>query len=822
MGDGNIDRGPLLLQSALSYRRRMSAPFGWGTRVGLMSLVCALAMACSPSVPSAPRSDATAADASASTDLASVDGAPADAATRDAAPPDAAHVDAAATDAPATLDRAETDDVSALDGPTPRDVALLDDVRPGDAGTADVVAPSRECLDDAPCASRGWHCDRAAGVCRQCVDDAHCGAEQVCSRGVCARAVSCTGASMCPGGACDTTLGRCVDCLAASDCGAGLLCAVGRCVTPPAPCVTTADCASRGQVCASGRACVDCVGDGDCATGQYCGPNARCLPRVCTPGAEECVDASHARACDARGTSWETTTCSASATCASGICVERACAPGAMACLDGVTRRTCAPDGARWIDVACASGEVCADGACRMASSGSGDTCATAVEVVPDGPPATVMSASVHLGVDVGLSCARTPTNNDYDAVWHFRLAAPRDVTITLSGGAANTAFQLLRWGCQPDSTPVGACLLTGGSTVRTYQALDAADYFIVAEWPPGFTGTISVTVSTDAPTPRDPGEVCATAVRVMPDGPPVTARSSVAGVDLGVACGTRQGVGTVTSARDVVFVYTLAEARDVTVLGRVTGASDVSIEVQPRCGEQRADLSRCTSEGTVQRPVFIPRQPPGTYYVVVENTNEVTVTVTTRPAGSVRSYTYAGPSESTFIDVCAAPGATRYTRSSSPFASLPFEFRFWNTSFPAGYNVYVDGSGYLSFDGVMTTSASRDMPSMSAPNGIVAVAWSSTFRASTYCVVTLGTAPNRRWIVEWDGQYGDFINPHDFNVEAVFFEGSGVIDIVHPRRVTTGLSMLIGLENLAGTDAAVWTNYMPVQNPSVRFTPTP
>ncbi len=285
-----------------------------------------------------------------------------------------------ASDAPARTDTADAspDGAPPVDAPpdastdAPSDISVDTSVDTSADAPADGATP---CSSDAECAGRGV-CDRARGVCAQCVTASDCTAMgTTCSQGRCVPATMCVSSRMCPGQVCDTALGFCVDCLADVDCTGGQVCRANLCAPAPRACRSSRECSSFGQVCntALGQ-CADCVTDVDCTGTQWCAADGTCRARVCAPGASECVDLTHARACNAHGSGWDALTCASSQSCAAGRCTPWTCAPRTAMCVDLSTRRGCNDDGLGYTTSTCPAGQSCSAGACLSRSCTPGAT----------------------------------------------------------------------------------------------------------------------------------------------------------------------------------------------------------------------------------------------------------------------------------------------------------------------------------------------------------------------------------------------------------------------------------------------------------------
>jgi hypothetical protein len=196
-------------------------------------------------------------------------------------------------------------------------------------------------------------------------------------------------------------------------------------------------------------------------------------------------------------------------------------------------------------------------------------------------------------------------------------------------------------------------------------------------------------------------------------------------------------------------------------------------------------------------------------------------------------SYTRIDPPASvTFIDACTAPGALRILPGSDDSSSttpLPFVFPFWGAPIAAGRPVGVSTNGFISLDGIGSSVTGGELPSTSAPNGVIAAYWRDlvTSSPSGICIVTVGAAPSRRFVVEWPAarHYGS--SSVTITTEVVLNESDGAIDLL-TQSASVGVSTAtVGVENLAGTRAvsgcvATTALCTPVTGGRVRFAPAP
>jgi subtilisin family serine protease len=136
---------------------------------------------------------------------------------------------------------------------------------------------------------------------------------------------------------------------------------------------------------------------------------------------------------------------------------------------------------------------------------------------------------------------------------------------------------------------------------------------------------------------------------------------------------------------------------------------------------------------------------------------------------------------------------------------ALPFSFPFFEGSYTT---VKISTNGYLVFGGGDATAWTNvRLPSSAQPNGIVAPLWDD-LRLTTRGAIwyrTVGTAPNRRFVVSWIGA------PHYYDVgdstfQAILEEGSG--DVVFQYQDVDfgdsfsdyGASATVGVEDVPGT----------------------
>jgi hypothetical protein len=410
------------------------------------------------------------------------------------------------------------------------------------------------------------------------------------------------------------------------------------------------------------------------------------------------------------------------------------------------------------------------------------------------------------------------------DGVWHFRLAATRDVTLSFSGAPSTFYWQLQRT-CSSTAGTVGGCQASSYSGSRRFRDLPAGDYYVVGEWYGASASTIALSASSTAPTARVPGDLCSNAVPVTPDGS--AASVAVDGLALGGDYSTRcgSGVNATTSYRDAVFSYTLGTTRDVTIT--VAYASTAYFEVWSTCGDSASALLSCTSTSAGTGRLVIPRQAAGTYFIVAQTTasaGPLAVTVNTTAPGTTSGYALSlSPSDVTYTDVCSSPGAVTVLPSTDDnyvMAPLPFAFRFWGTTLIASTSVGVSSNGFINLTGTGSATTAGTIPDAAAGvNGVIAANWIDIVTGTTgVCYATLGAAPSRRWVVQWANarRYSSSSSP--INMEIVLSETTNTIDLVYGPTMTSGGT--VGVENQAGTQAVTYPSTSALAGARLRFTP--
>ena len=169
------------------------------------------------------------------------------------------------------------------------------------------------------------------------------------------------------------------------------------------------------------------------------------------------------------------------------------------------------------------------------------------------------------------------------------------------------------------------------------------------------------------------------------------------------------------------------------------------------------------------------------------------------------------GPSTDSFGYVCsieqaafqeAATALTLTGDDASATLALPFTFKYYGMDYTTAL---VSTNGVLNFQGASTTENNVAIPATSNPDAAIFAFWDDLIVDAAASVRTelLGTAPNRRFVVEWRNVhfFGDTTRRIDFNV--VLHENGRIVSQTRnlaDDAIERGDSASIGIENTDGT----------------------
>ncbi len=263
------------------------------------------------------------------------------------------------------------------------------------------------------------------------------------------------------------------------------------------------------------------------------------------------------------------------------------------------------------------------------------------------------------------------------------------------------------------------------------------------------------------------------------------------------------------------------------------------------------SSIERCGS-GTTSARVL-----PGTYRVFVGNIddaypcgtfNTYVGTLTCEPIGAccvgpdciqttesdcaLRSGQFGGPASvcdityppiacsSMFEDILPTGTSLSFSNDDGAVVDIGFEFRFYGRDYT---KVGVSANGYLGFETTLSNPVNVPIPTASDPNNIIAALWDdlAPFPNGGIYVETLGVAPARRFIVQWDS-VRQFLQNDSNTFQAVLYEGTNCIELRYGQvtpQATPG-DYTIGVEDRYGTRGDSVDGAMAVNGACFRFCP--
>jgi hypothetical protein len=211
----------------------------------------------------------------------------------------------------------------------------------------------------------------------------------------------------------------------------------------------------------------------------------------------------------------------------------------------------------------------------------------------------------------------------------------------------------------------------------------------------------------------------------------------------------------------------------------------------------------------------------PITVSVFGQTANGPSFTVTPVPAS-----TNLAPGKQAFIDASSANGGTPLTFGNNDDAAalvpLPFTFTLFKKSYPSGSQIAISTNGWISLDAITSPEYAHgplpgtvvqrpDGSTGSIPSALIAPFFEDLYlkTSGTATVQTVGTAPNRQFIVEWlnAGIFDEQGNDVGANLifEAILYEGSNDIEFVYGSvsgARSDGSSATIGIQDSTRTQA--------------------
>ncbi len=129
------------------------------------------------------------------------------------------------------------------------------------------------------------------------------------------------------------------------------------------------------------------------------------------------------------------------------------------------------------------------------------------------------------------------------------------------------------------------------------------------------------------------------------------------------------------------------------------------------------------------------------------------------------------------------------------------FTFNFFGTDYT---QFLISSNGFISFDLAAGNGccSGQMLPDAFDPNNIISFAWNdlNPSMGGTIGYTTIGTAPNRILVIDYNAipHYGGGGTP--ITVQAMLYEGTNIIEIHSTNNVTDGTGQTLGVENASGT----------------------
>ncbi|MEM3341458.1 MAG: hypothetical protein QW728_02070, partial [Thermoplasmata archaeon] len=158
--------------------------------------------------------------------------------------------------------------------------------------------------------------------------------------------------------------------------------------------------------------------------------------------------------------------------------------------------------------------------------------------------------------------------------------------------------------------------------------------------------------------------------------------------------------------------------------------------------------------EGSISPPLF-PNTEPQPYQIsTIEDSSQI-FSADNRVASATYNYILTVYTDNRYPWIDAVTGGTRLTAAQGDTAratiQLPFSFRFYDTTYPAGANLYIKSDGWVSFDDTPNpgySSLPTSLPT-TALGAAILLCCDDLDTSAAYYKVT-GTSPNRVLTIEY------------------------------------------------------------------------
>lgn len=231
-----------------------------------------------------------------------------------------------------------------------------------------------------------------------------------------------------------------------------------------------------------------------------------------------------------------------------------------------------------------------------------GDACTSAIDITSASGSASLSTAEL----DVGTSCGGT-TSSYRDVMFSFTLPTTRDVTLTTQ--APGFHYAAVETTCGTIGSEI-RCRSGGTSTtplVQSWRSMPAGTYYVVVSTLSA-SGNVTATVTTSAPTPIPPNDVCSGAIEI---GSGYSSRDTLTDFDDDVTgCSG-------TGRPDAFYRLTLAAPRRVSIFAARPSGSTGQIYLTLR--DSCSSTTNIACNNGDPSAAMVQTLAAGTYYLIVE-----------------------------------------------------------------------------------------------------------------------------------------------------------------------------------------------------------
>jgi hypothetical protein len=196
--------------------------------------------------------------------------------------------------------------------------------------------------------------------------------------------------------------------------------------------------------------------------------------------------------------------------------------------------------------------------------------------------------------------------------------------------------------------------------------------------------------------------------------------------------------------------------------------------------------------------------------------------------AGMCRVGSYSGYTESTsttaFMDACTLSGHTSAlpsTDDGTATATIPWSVIFYNAMTST---VWFSSNGVVGFGTANTSFSNACLPTTTFSGPVITAFWDDLLtRTSGVCTATVGTAPNRQFIITTSDASPLVSTTSHLNFSVVIYESSNLVEIVYGMMSGTGAdgsSATIGVQNGTVSTQHSCDTAGTLSNTALRYTP--